>query len=386
MLTDLTNGNPNTTSAHNHVRDQGRFDTTKVREEMKSLAESTIAGPSAIQSGILLNARIGMKVCSRAMARARKKSLPPNPTTLNQLMIQDGFATMGDLNPVRFLLHDNCPGNAINSRIVIFATDDNLRRLAAGDRWYADGNFKLVPGIFKQLYIVRIKLGETYITVIYCYLKNKSQVAYREMWRIIQHECQQRKFVINVAHLVVDFEIAVINSFHFIFGNHVQVHGCFFHLTQSTWWQIQDLGLTQTYINNDQDFQLFTGMIDALAFLPVNDVILGMAFLRQNMPHPRAVELVEYFDRTYVNGVINVQHGAPNPPARLPPMFALALWNVHTATLNENARTNNVCESWNNAFFHIVGHHHPSMWNSVAALQKQNSEDENFILQDSLGQ
>ena len=63
-------------------------------------------------------------------------------------------------------------------------------------------------------------------------------------------------------------------------------------------------------------------MLDALAFLPVIDVILGMVFLRQNIhPHPRAVELLDYFDRTYVNGVSNVQ--APNQPVLLRPMFLL---------------------------------------------------------------
>ena len=64
----------------------------------------------------------------------------------------------------------------------------------------------------------------------------------------------------------------------------------------------------QTYINNEQDFQTFAGMLDALSFLPANDIIPGIAFLRQNMhPDPRAVELVTYFDNTYVSGVVNQQ-------------------------------------------------------------------------------
>ena len=42
--------------------------------------------------------------------------------------------------------------------------------------------------------------------------------------------------------------------------------------------------------DNDRNFQEFAAMIDALAFLPVIDVILDMVFLRQNInPHPRAV-------------------------------------------------------------------------------------------------
>ena len=129
-------------------------------------------------------------------------------------------------------------------------------------------------------------------------------------------------------------------------------------------------------------------MIDAIAFLPINDVILGVAYLRQNMhPDPRAVDLLDYFDNTYVNGVANQRLRAANRPVqRNPPMFPPVLWNVHTATLNDDPRTNNVCESWNNAFFHIVGQNHPSMWTCVRALQKQHADDEKIIQQDALGQ
>ena len=129
-------------------------------------------------------------------------------------------------------------------------------------------------------------------------------------------------------------------------------------------------------------------MIDAIAFLPVNDVALGVAYLRQNMhPHPRAVELLDYFDDTYVRGTMNDRLRAANRPAqRNAPLFPPALWNVHTATLNDNPRTNNVCESWNNAFFYIVGHNHPSMWNCVTALQRDHASEERLVQQDALGQ
>ena len=202
ILTDTMIGNPNPTTAHNHVRDQGRIDAMKKREEMKHLAISTVAGPSAIQAGVLLQAndevktRVGMtEACSQAMAKARRKSfpaIPANPNNLNQLAIEGGFATTGRINPVRYLLYDNGPGNPINSRVVIFSTDDKLRRLATADRWYADGNFKLVPTIFKQLYIMQVKLGDTYITVLYCYLQHKNQIACSKMWSEIERQCRQR--------------------------------------------------------------------------------------------------------------------------------------------------------------------------------------------------
>jgi hypothetical protein len=33
---------------------------------------------------------------------------------------------------------------------------------------------------------------------------------------------------------------------------------------------------------------------------------------------------------------------------RSPPMFPPAIWNVHDATVNGDARTSNMCEGWNN--------------------------------------
>ena len=92
ILTDTMTGNPNPTTAHNHVRDQGRIYAMKKREEMKHLAISMVDGPSAIQAGVLLQADDEVKtgvgtteVCSQAMARTRRKSFAANPNNLNQL-------------------------------------------------------------------------------------------------------------------------------------------------------------------------------------------------------------------------------------------------------------------------------------------------------------
>ena len=87
-----------------------------------------------------------------------------------------------------------------------------------------------------------------------------------------------------------------------MFGEHVNIQYCFYHLTQSIWRKIQSLGLTNLYESND-DFHLFCGQIDALAFLPVDEVSEGMAFLRESAPD-EAAPLLEYFDTTYVTGHI----------------------------------------------------------------------------------
>ena len=42
-------------------------------------------------------------------------------------------------------------------------------------------------------------------------------------------------------------------------------------------------------------------------------------------------------------------------------------------TLNDQSRTNNICESWNNCYRVAVGHSHPDIYTSVEAIRKDES-------------
>ena len=179
-------------------------------------------------------------------------------------------------------------------------------------------------------------------------------------------------------------------------GSHVQVHGCFYHLTQSTWREIQKLGLAKTYMEND-DVKLFCGMLDALAFLPLTDVAEGMQHIRSTIPTDDGLEalvdLVDYFDATYVTGSVRRVHRPatshriqPLRVRRIPPLFPPTVWNVHEVTLAGTDRTNNLCESWNSAFASLVGHHHPSLWTLVEALQQDEALATTAIVQEARGQ
>ena len=89
-----------------------------------------------------------------------------------------------------------------------------------------------------------------------------------------------------------------------VFGRDVQNKRCFYHLTQSTWRKIQALGFAATY-NTDEHFRHFVGMMDDLAFLPVEEVDAGMALW--TIVPPAANELLQYFDDTYVSGILRHQ-------------------------------------------------------------------------------
>jgi len=55
---------------------------------------------------------------------------------------------------------------------------------------------------------------------------------------------------------------------------------------------------------------------------------------------------------------------------------------VNDATLAGRERTNNVCEGWNHAFANMVGHHHPSLWCLLGALQQDQALAATALLQD----
>jgi hypothetical protein len=64
--------------------------------------------------------------------------------------------------------------------------------------------------------------------------------------------------------------------------------------------QVQELGLSEAYKKRD-DVRHFCGMLNGLAFLPVDEVTEGMEYLRDKVPDAdRLDELLTYFDTTYV--------------------------------------------------------------------------------------
>ena len=146
--------------------------------------------------------------------------------------------------------------------------------------------------------------------------------------------------------------------------------GSFFHLCQNTWRHIQQLGLAQQYIDDD-NIKSFCGMIDGLAFLPENLLHAGIQYLSDNAPNG-FLPLVEYFDQTYISGTYRrIARPGQNVVLRnIPPIFEPGIWNVNESTLSDGSRTYNVCESWNNSFNNIVGYKKTTIWACIEGLKQ----------------
>ena len=142
------------------------------------------------------------------------------------------------------------------------------------------------------------------------------------------------------------------------FVKHVHVQFCFYHLTQSIRHKTQALGLPNMYETTD-DFGLFSGQIDALAFLSVDEFTDGMIHLKDTAPE-EAETLLEYFDATYVSGQLHPRRhhdGLRLSFRRTPPTLLPYRWNMH--------------EGWNNRFHTLVGQNHPTTWKLIETLQAE---------------
>ena len=213
--------------------------------------------------------------------------------------------------------------------------------------------------------------------LVYAYLERKDAEIYNELFTVLSNEWAARNLAFAPPFVHIDFEDAVIKSIRAVIGVIPEIQCCFFHLCQNTWKHIQQLGLVDTYKNNPV-FSLFCCMLDGLAFLPVADIVPGMAYLRTIVP-AAAQPVVDYFDETYVNGrVVNQQR-------QLAPQFPPELWSVHDETLNNYPRTNNYAEGWNLKYKISVGQAKPTFWKSVGTIQLHNEEVTTKIIQAGIG-
>ena len=223
---------------------------------------------------------------------------------------------------------------------------------------------------FSQLLCICVPLGETCVSAAYALLPSKHQDIYEECLTAILDVCLRKDIRPNPSRIVVEYEIAIQNAARSAISLNINIQRCFYHLTQATWRRVQSEGLQAAY-KSDQDVRNFSGMLDSLAFMPVDRVSDGMRYLQDVVPDNLRC-LAEYFDSTYFSGQYRAFVGAVGTMrfCCTAPRFSPQTWNVHEATLSNQHRTNNMSESWDNGFEQLVGHRNPSLWTVIESLQK----------------
>ena len=162
------------------------------------------------------------------------------------------------------------------------------------------------------------------------------------------------------ATIMVDFELAVINSLESIFPE-CEIKGCFFHLSQNIYRKIQENGLLKRY-QEDCDFALIVRMIPALAFVPADEVIGAFENLSDIIPQELR-SVADYFEDFYI--------GRPQRRGRRQPTFSVTMWNMNLRSEEELPKTNNSVEGWHRSFQSNVGSYHPTLWKFITFIQRE---------------
>lgn len=305
----------------------------------------------------------------RQVRRLKKGNNPTEPASISTIPhpLPVQYTKTSPEDDRQFLIYDN---GSESNRVLVFSSDIGLQLLAEADTWFMDGTHSTCPTQFQQLFSVRVPLGNSHVSAVYALLPSKLQSTYEECLTSILDTCLQNNQRPNPSTVVIDYEVAIHNAVRSVVSPNIRIQGCFYHLTQSTWRRVQAEGLQSRYAD-DEETRDSVGMIDGLAFLPIDCVKDGMSVLQEVVPdHLRG--LLEYFDGNYVSGCYRSVLGSSGVMRfrRTPPRFELQTWNVHDATMSDQHRTNNVCESWNNGFKSLVGHSNPSLWTVIQSLQK----------------
>lgn len=146
------------------------------------------------------------------------------------------------------------------------------------------------------MYVIHGNLSDRAVACVYALMEHKSQADYEELLAAVERRCTTLGCEADPSIVVTDFEAAAMQATKAVFGDSVSTQGCFFHLTRSTWRQIQQLGLSSLY-RSDDEFRLFCGMLNAIAFVPLSDVPAAFQYLQSIAP-PTAATLLKYFDET----------------------------------------------------------------------------------------
>lgn len=361
---------------HNHGPDIAKAKTKAVVAEMKDRAaiapESSthqIVVASTSNLSIAVKGQMPSVAClKRTVQRLRQQEngAPPNPNSLEDLEIPDRYR-LTDAGE-QFLLWDSGPGP---NRILIWATERNLDLLAQSRHWYADGTFKTVPPLFRQLYTIHGVQYHNVIPSIFALLPNKAEDTYN---RLLE-ELKNRRPGLDPETIMTDFESAAVNAFHQQFPN-LTSRGCFFHLGQCMWRRVQASEMVERY-TNDEEFALNVRMIPALAYVPVPDVIRAFETLSDSLPL-ELQPLLDYFEDTWI--------GRERRGRRGNPLFPIEMWNCFDAAANAQPKTNNAVEGWHRGFSELVGAAHPTIFKFISCLRQEQSLNEMKIEQYIAGQ
>lgn len=172
---DFQKDDPRETAAHSHEASPAVVEAAKRKMEMRSLVQASKSRPAQVLATAVMTMTAEGRVelgrddtRKRNLRRQKRAILPADPTTLDDLTINDKWAMTGGTNPQPFLIHDS--KLAQGDRLVVFASSEQLRHLALAETWFMDGTFSVSPRLFTQLYVIRAPMGDSAVSCVYAFM------------------------------------------------------------------------------------------------------------------------------------------------------------------------------------------------------------------------
>ncbi|CAF3678300.1 unnamed protein product [Rotaria sp. Silwood1] len=111
------------------------------------------------------------------------------------------------INGDRFLLYDKMRGT---KRILIFATDDQLRILFKAKHILMDGTFSSCPPFFEQLYTLHAIKYEQCFPCVFVLLTGRSNPMYKDVFKQLEEEAKRLQMNFLPDQITTDFEKALV--------------------------------------------------------------------------------------------------------------------------------------------------------------------------------
>jgi hypothetical protein len=221
-----------------------------------------------------------------------------------------------------------------------------------------DGTFKICPSLWKQLYIVMVKFGNSWIPVCYALLPDKCKETYFTFFYMVGKQIKDMNLKFNIKSMRMDFEVGAMKAAAAAWM--IVVKGCYYHFTQSGWRFVQTNNMASAYLaDNDQEFKLLVKCVLSLPHVPVEDLENTIEILSDKEwdfgesleKHEFKEKILKYVRDYWVDG-------------QIPPQ----VWNCFHRKVD---LTNNNNESHNNYLNNALKEAHPTPAKLTVALVKE---------------
>lgn len=348
---------------HNHDPDPARPEISSIITELKinSIEHPEKKTCQILQAAkrnadeMILSKLPSTSAMRQIVYREKSKGKPVfmEPTSVYFTIHHDGL----QIHEENFVICDEIFNE--NKRIIIFSCRKMMEFFGKSTLLIMDGTFKIASNNFLQLYVIHgniHKENKNTFPLLFALCTHKDKVTYNKMFDLIISYCHERDIIINAKNVIMDFELAAMQSVKQNFDN-VQINGCFFHLAQIIYRKIQKTGKATMYGTN-VNFAIEMKCLLALAFLNNSKITQYFEKFLETVS-PDSLEIVTMFGHNFV--IDDAKK----------PKFPPHLWSISELQKKGLPRTQNSAESWHHRINQLIDVKNPGFYKLAHELLKE---------------